>query len=74
MAALFVNSSEVANLYKKPQLLLLVCPLLLIWVSKIWIVTGRGELSEDPVLYAMRDKASWILLIAILAVVAFASN
>jgi len=74
VAALFVNSSEVANLYKKPQLLLLVCPLLLIWVSKIWIVTARGELSEDPVLYAMRDKASWILLVAILAIVGFASN
>ena len=74
VAALFVNSSEVANLYKKPQLMLLVCPLLLIWVSKVWIVTARGELSEDPVLYAMRDKASWILLSVILAVVAFASN
>jgi len=47
----------------------LSCPALLYWVSRIWIKQGRGEMHDDPLLFALRDPASWAVLIALLAVV-----
>ena len=67
--ALFINSPEVAERYSHPQLLWLSCPALLYWVSRIWIKQGRGEMHDDPLMFALRDLASWAVLIALLAVV-----
>ena len=71
--ALFINSPEVAERYSHPQLLWLSCPALLYWVSRVWIKQGRGEMHDDPLLFAVRDPASWAVLGALLAVV-FAST
>jgi len=70
--ALFINSPEVAERYEHPQLLWLSCPALLYWVSRVWIKQGRGEMHDDPLLFALRDPASWAVLITLLGVV-FAS-
>ncbi len=70
--ALFINSPEVAERYTHPQLLWLSCPALLYWISRVWIKQGRGAMHDDPLLFALRDPASWAVLIAMLAVV-FAS-
>jgi 4-hydroxybenzoate polyprenyltransferase len=67
--ALFINSPEVAERYTHPQLLWLSCPALLYWVSRIWIKQGRGEMHDDPLLFALRDPASWAVLIGLLVVV-----
>jgi 4-hydroxybenzoate polyprenyltransferase len=45
-------------LYTRPQLLWLLCPVLLYWVSRIWLKTYRQELHEDPVVFALTDRAS----------------
>lgn len=70
--ALFINSPEVAERYNYPQLLWLSCPALLYWISRVWIKQGRGEMHDDPLMFALRDPASWAVLIGLLAVV-FAS-
>lgn len=67
--ALFINSPEVAERYTHPQLLWLSCPALLYWVSRVWIKQGRGEMHDDPLMFALRDVASWVVLSALLAVV-----
>ena len=67
--ALFINSPEVAERYSHVQLLWLSCPALLYWVSRIWIKQSRGEMHDDPLLFALRDPASWGVLIALLAIV-----
>lgn len=67
--ALFINSPEVAERYEHPQLLWLSCPALLYWVSRVWIKQGRGEMHDDPLLFALRDPASWVVLSALLGVV-----
>ena len=67
--ALFINSPEVAERYSHPQLLWLSCPALLYWVSRVWIKQGRGEMHDDPLLFAVRDPASWAVLSALLAIV-----
>jgi 4-hydroxybenzoate polyprenyltransferase len=66
--ALFVNTSEVALRYHRPQLLWLLCPLVLYWLSRLWMKTRRGEMHDDPLVFALRDRASWIIGAAMVAV------
>jgi 4-hydroxybenzoate polyprenyltransferase len=57
--SLYVHSSEVMVLYRRPGILLLLCPLILYWTCRIWLKAQRGELNEDPVTLAMRDPVSY---------------
>lgn len=70
--ALFVDSAEGGMSYSRPDLLWLLCPLMLYWVSRLWLKTGRGEMHDDPLLYSMRDKASWCVVLGMVAVVLLA--
>ncbi|MCS6765525.1 MAG: UbiA family prenyltransferase [Candidatus Protistobacter heckmanni] len=70
--ALYIGSQNSAVLYARPQLLWLACPLLLAWVMRLWIKTARRQMSDDPVLFALRDRFSWwvgagVVAIAVLA-------
>jgi 4-hydroxybenzoate polyprenyltransferase len=58
VAALYVNSAEVALLYAHPWLLWLILPALLYWISRIWMKTHRGEMHDDPVVFAATDRQS----------------
>src|SRR5262249_54211065 len=42
--ALFVNSKDISALYSNPELLWLICPLVLYWISRVWLLAHRGEL------------------------------
>jgi 4-hydroxybenzoate polyprenyltransferase len=57
--ALYVNSREVLELYRQPLLLLLICPLLLFWISRVWLVAHRGNMHDDPVVFALKDPVSY---------------
>ena len=67
--ALFVNSEDVHQQYAQPTLLWLVLPLLLFWISRIWMKTHRGEMHDDPVVFAARDRTS--LIVALLVAMVF---
>jgi 4-hydroxybenzoate polyprenyltransferase len=58
--ALYINSGA-ASLYRSPQLLWLLCPIALYWISRIWRKAYRGELHEDPVVFAVSDKPSLVV-------------
>jgi len=60
--ALYVTSSEVNQFYRHPQTLWFVCPLILYWISRIWILSGRGELHDDPIVFAITDRMSYLVL------------
>src|SRR6185295_664454 len=47
--ALYVNSQDVLKLYGRPHLLLLGYPILLFWISRVWLVAHRGQVHEDPI-------------------------
>jgi 4-hydroxybenzoate polyprenyltransferase/phosphoserine phosphatase len=68
---LYVNSPAVAPLYSHPLRLWIIPVILLYWISRVLILTHRGEMREDPVLFAARDRISWICvaLMALAAVV-----
>jgi 4-hydroxybenzoate polyprenyltransferase len=70
--ALYINSADVAVRYTHPEWLWLSCPALLYWVSRAWIREGRGEMHDDPLIYALRDPASYVVLAAMLAAVLLA--
>jgi 4-hydroxybenzoate polyprenyltransferase len=71
---LYMNSENVHNLYQRPQLLWLLCPLFLYWITRIWLLSWRGELNEDPILFAVRDPATYIIVSISAAILAFAAS
>jgi len=56
--ALYINSSAVRALYADPQILWLLCPVFLYWISRAWLLAHRGQMHDDPVLFAIKDKVS----------------
>jgi 4-hydroxybenzoate polyprenyltransferase len=63
--AVYINSADSLVLYRHHQALWLICPLLLFWISRVWMLTARGHMHEDPVVFALRDPASLLLVLAL---------
>jgi 4-hydroxybenzoate polyprenyltransferase/phosphoserine phosphatase len=68
--SLYVHSPEVRLLYASPEFLFLLCPIVLYWLSRNWLLAHRGELKEDPVTLAIRDPVSYGVAVASAAVIA----
>ncbi len=71
--SLYITSPEVRVLYAQPGLLWLVCPILLYWVARVWLLAYREQLHDDPLVFALRDRASYLLGAATLAVLVLAT-
>jgi 4-hydroxybenzoate polyprenyltransferase len=65
---LYITSDEVSGLYDRPDLLWLGLPILLYWLGRVWLLANRGEVHEDPVLFALRDRPSYLVGAALAAV------
>jgi 4-hydroxybenzoate polyprenyltransferase/phosphoserine phosphatase len=59
--ALYLQSESVRQHYSAPEFLWAVVPLMLFWVSWMWIKAHRGQMHDDPIVFASRDKASMIV-------------
>jgi 4-hydroxybenzoate polyprenyltransferase len=59
--ALYINSDQVVSLYRLPLALWLVCPLLLYWVGRMWLLAHRGKIHDDPIVATVRDPASYLI-------------
>ncbi len=68
--SLYVHSQEVRVLYLSPEYLFLLCPIVLYWLSRNWLLAHRGELKEDPVTLAIRDRVSYGVALASALVIA----
>jgi 4-hydroxybenzoate polyprenyltransferase len=71
--ALYINSPAVRPLYRHPQVLWLLCPVLLYWILRVWFLTLRTETDDDPVILALRDRASYVVGALTLLILAVAS-
>lgn len=60
VVALYLSSIEVRALYTHPVRLWLICPLLLYWISRVLVLCNRDQLHDDPVIFALTDKVSWV--------------
>ena len=70
--ALYVNSPAVLPLYGRPDALWLLCPLLLYWVSRAWLVAHRGNMHDDPIVFAVKDRVSRAVALAMAVVILLA--
>ena len=72
--ALYINSDKAMVLYHHAKFLYFICPILLYWISYIWLEANKGNVQDDPVVFALKDKTSYlicflIILIAIMATI-----
>ena len=69
MLALYLHSETVTALYIQPMLIWFALPLLFFWISWVWIKARRGQMHDDPIVFAIKDKVS--LVVAVLMATAF---
>ncbi|MDS4028862.1 MAG: UbiA family prenyltransferase [Candidatus Contendobacter sp.] len=62
--ALYINSETSRTLYGQPMVIWLLCPTLLYWISRVWLITHRGEMHDDPIIFALTDTHSRYILLA----------
>src|SRR5262249_52219571 len=58
---LYINSPDVRSLYAGADWLWSACLVLLYWIMRVWMKSARGEMHADPVVFALRDRASWAM-------------
>jgi 4-hydroxybenzoate polyprenyltransferase len=66
--ALYINSKEVLVLYKHPWVLWFLGPCFLYWITRIWLIAHRGQMHDDPLIFTIKDKASYVLGILVIAI------
>lgn len=71
---LYLNGSEVLQLYSRPIWLWLLVPLLIYWIARLWLAAHRGTMHDDPILYALKDRASYAVAILVAAVIMLARS
>ena len=59
--ALYLDSNEVAQVYAHPIRLWIILPLMLFWQLRLWYKTLHGHMTDDPIVYAAKDRISWIV-------------
>lgn len=64
--ALYVNSPNVINLYTRPESLWAVCAILLYWITRTVLLAHRGQMHDDPVVFAAKDRISQVCFVLIL--------
>lgn len=57
---LYINSDVVKQLYARPDFLWCISPILVYWITRVWFFARRRKLDDDPVLFALKDRVSWI--------------
>jgi len=71
--ALYMNSREVSALYHHPQMLWLIGMCLLYWIIRIWLIASRGKMNDDPIIFTVKDKASYFIAFIMLSIIIVAT-
>ena len=72
--AIYIHSEDVKRLYAHPGWLWLLVPALLYWSSRVWVLVGRGEMNEDPIVFATRDRVTWGIAVLTAAILVMAAR
>ncbi len=62
--AIFISTGGAEGHYTRHQLVWLLCPTLLFWISHVWLTAHRGKMVEDPLVFTLRDRTSRLAIIA----------
>ncbi len=71
--ALYLNGETVVTLYAQPELIWLALPIILFWVSWVWLKAHRAEMHDDPIIFAIKDGASLVTAVGFLLIFYFAA-
>lgn len=63
--SLYINSLQAQALYSNPEYLWFICPVLLWWYNRLLILAHRGRINDDPLFYAINERASWLAALII---------
>jgi len=63
--ALYIHDPLTVERYNHPEWLWMIVPSILYWIGRVWIIAHRGQMNEDPVVFAVRDKISYLILLFI---------
>ena len=72
--ALYIHSENVSRVYRRPDILWLLCVVVFYWIARVWLKLHRGQIHQDPVVYALRDGASYVVGILALLIVYLAAR
>jgi 4-hydroxybenzoate polyprenyltransferase len=67
--ALYVQSDVAASQYARPDILWALVPAMLFWQCRMWLSVSRGNMHDDPVVYAAKDKVTWAVVLALLLII-----
>jgi 4-hydroxybenzoate polyprenyltransferase len=70
--ALYISSPAVQQLYARPEVLWLACPVLTYWISRAMVLAQRREMNDDPIVFAIKDRISRLTVLLILGIVLLA--
>jgi len=59
--ALYLQSSIVAAHFRNPILLWVLPAAMIYWQCRVWLLADRGEVHDDPLVFALRDRISWVV-------------
>lgn len=59
--ALYLNSENIVKLYRTPEIIWAAVPLILLWISWMWLNAHRGLMHDDPIVFAIKDKVSILI-------------
>ena len=65
---LYIGRPDVIELYRHAARLWLIVPLLIFWLNRVWLLASRGEMDDDPVVFAMSDPISLAVGAAVAAI------
>jgi 4-hydroxybenzoate polyprenyltransferase len=71
--SLYMNGDTIVGLYPHQEVVWLTVPILLYWITRIWVKAHRGEMDDDPVVFAMTDRLSLLSILAFIATLVVAS-
>jgi len=66
--ALYINGRDFTALYRHPNRMWLITPLMILWISRVWLLASRGLLDEDPVIFALEDRMSLLLCLGVVLI------
>jgi 4-hydroxybenzoate polyprenyltransferase/phosphoglycolate phosphatase-like HAD superfamily hydrolase len=71
--ALYINSESVKALYTQPAILWLAIPVIFYWITRMWLLAHRGNMTEDPINFAIKDPQSYLIGAALIVIMASAT-
>ncbi len=68
LLSLYIHAAGSRQLFHRPDYLWIYPPLLLYWLSRIWLQTVRGEIESDPIRSVVKDPGSWLTAAIVLGI------